>query len=262
LKKVLSLIIIGLLCLSTFSTLAPQVKAQETIIFQDDFESYAVDTFPSAGGWELWFDGQGSQYQKITDVVSFSPTKSLTMLGRDGWAAVAARPMIVANEISFEARVRVESFGLGSADKSGADIALAKKVSDTIWGSWARVGFLGNGYIWSAGGGNLQPYLLNTWYKIRVVYNPATNTHSVWIDDVLKATSLPNERPASDISAFALASNWLEQVCYFDDVRVFESIAPPGVPEFDVSVVIMTSVLVCAWFLTQSRPTKQKKKTD
>ena len=198
----------------------PQVTAtpSDSIIFEDDFESYDVGTFPSSGGWALWFDGQGPQYQVVVETTSVSGMKALKLWGMDWWAAVAARSFTVTERIGFEVMVKAENWGIPG--KSGAGVAFSKKMSPTISWSWGNVEFYSDGYIKSSGQ-NLQPYTLNTWYKVKVAYDVSSNTHSVWINDVLKATSLPNEHPP-EIEAFALGSTHAEQVCYFDDVKVFE----------------------------------------
>jgi hypothetical protein len=102
-------------------------QAQQTGVFQDNFESYSIGSFPSAGGWNLWFDGQGSQYQTIVSGTSISGTKVLKLWGRNGWAAVAAKPFIATGKIGFEARVKVENFGI--TDKVGATVGFAKQES-------------------------------------------------------------------------------------------------------------------------------------
>lgn len=216
-RKVLTFLIVGLLCFSTFSILGPQVKAEsETIIYEDDFETYDVGTFPHPP-WDLWFNGQGSQHQVVVDTVSVSGSKSLKLWGRDNWGAHAAKLITIPEKIGFEALVRVENWGLSG--KVGAHISLAKNVGYGVWG-WGSVGFTSNGYITSTEG-NLQPYDLNTWYKVTVIFDVTSNTHSVWIDDVLRGTSLMNSHPSSEIEALILTSDHAEQVCYFDDAKVF-----------------------------------------
>jgi glycyl-tRNA synthetase alpha subunit len=54
-------------------------EIEEQVLFEDNFESYSAGTFPSSGGWELWFDGEGAQHQVILQNVSASPTKSLKL---------------------------------------------------------------------------------------------------------------------------------------------------------------------------------------
>ena len=53
-KKLSSLLLLALLVSMLVIPLSiPPTQAQEADIFRDDFESYAVGTFPSAGGWML-----------------------------------------------------------------------------------------------------------------------------------------------------------------------------------------------------------------
>jgi len=66
-------------------------QAQETDIFRDDFEPYAVGAFPSAGGWEIVWDGMGAEHQVVSTSYSYSPTKSLQLWGRYYWTAVVQR---------------------------------------------------------------------------------------------------------------------------------------------------------------------------
>jgi hypothetical protein len=219
--KTLAILISLSLCLSLVAVVAPPIaspiEAQSPqVLFSDSFESYSVGSFPSAGGWNLWFDGQGSQYQTIVSGTSISGTKVLKLWGADGWAAVAARSFTVSGKIGFEARVKVENWG--TSGKNGATVGFAKQVSSTIWWDWATVSFNSNGYI-ESGGESLQPYALNRWVYIKVLYDPATNTHTVWIDRAVKGKALPNQHPP-EIAAFALASDQAGQVCYFDDVEV------------------------------------------
>jgi hypothetical protein len=69
-----------LVVFSLFAVYVPPVKAQETTIFRDDFESYAVGTFPDPP-WNLWFNGAGDAYQSIVNTVYRSPSKSLQLVG-------------------------------------------------------------------------------------------------------------------------------------------------------------------------------------
>ena len=81
--------------LAVFSFTKLEVKGAEQVLFEDNFEGYTVGTFPSAGGWELWFNGAGTEKQEIVDNVSVSPTKSLKLLGVSFWAGFAAKRLQV-----------------------------------------------------------------------------------------------------------------------------------------------------------------------
>jgi hypothetical protein len=193
-----------------------------TTLFFDNFESYPVGTFPSAGDWILVWDGMGTQYQIVTDMVSYSLKKSFQLWGQYGWSSVVEKRFYTDAEIiGFEAYVRVESY---PSTHNSASIAFWNKEKATWGKNYAGVVFTSdrnicafsptNGYVC------LQIYYPNTWYKIRLVLNRPTNTFSVWIDDVLKASNLGTVE-SYDVNALALASEWGGVKSYYDDVRVF-----------------------------------------
>jgi len=224
LNKLLSVIIVGLLCFSMFSILTPQVKAQETTIFSDNFESYAVGTFPSAGGWELQWNGAGNQYQVIVNSVSVSPTKSFQLLGSYGWSSVVKKDFTsTSNVIGYEVYVRTEAYK--GSDHSVADVGFFNRPI-YIWGRYyAMVRFEDTGFIRSAGQ-ILQSYNPNTWYKVKVVLDKTNTVYNVWIDDVLKGQNLVETNNPQEILSFELDSEWAGVKAYFDDAKVFEGGAP------------------------------------
>lgn len=223
---ILALLLMGILPLSF--RIQP-VEASETTIFEDDFESYSIGTFPSAGGWELWTDGAGSEHQVIVDSFSNSPTKSLQLLGRNHWSAFAAHPYSTTQRfLSYEVCVRVNELA------TQYDIA---RVGFVDWYSYpttprffSAVGFRFNGSIRLAGYGELQTFVLGEWYKVKQVTDRVDDTSSVWINDVLKASNVPvtdsgPPRPDvhfNDTIAFAVASLWPGVEAYFDDAKLSE----------------------------------------
>ncbi len=228
-KKTLSLIIVGFLCLSTLSVLAPQIKANSgTIIFEDDFETYAVGSFPSAGGWELVWNGKGTAYQVMTDTVSYSPTKSLRLWGQSGWSANVQRKFTSSAEIiGFEAYIRTES-NTGSGWKV-AGICFWKLDSPVPWGKrFADVGFGPDGQLYTRpvkGSSSYFPlglsYEADRWYKVGVIIDRTVETYDVWIDDVLAAEDV-TIWDTYEIDALMMESGHSSIKVYFDDIRVFE----------------------------------------
>jgi hypothetical protein len=106
-------------------------------IFSENFESYAVGTFPSPQ-WTLVFNGNGNEYQVVVDNVSTSPTKSLRLMGNKNWAADAVHFFNSdSSMIGFEASVRIDNSS--SVPRSGGDNDVA------------RVGF------WKKMTGKMQP---------------------------------------------------------------------------------------------------------
>lgn len=200
---------------SAFPIVVQNVKAQETTLFSDDFESYTVGTKPIPP-WELWFNQNGA----IVNTAYVSPSKSFWLLGANGWAGVLARPIATAADtIGYEVTVRVGNWGIPT--KNGANVGFVYKRSGSLWTGWAMVVFDSDGTIRSAGK-ILMNFNLDTWYKIRTVFCKTTRMYAVWINDVFKATIYENNaQNLLLIQALGLASNHAEQNCYFDNARFF-----------------------------------------
>lgn len=228
LKKAFWLAITGLIFLSTTLMFTPQVKASETTIFSDGFESYDVSTFPWAGGWILEFDGYNPSEQKIVNTVSVSPTKSLQLLGW-GISAVAIKSFTsTSNVIGYEAYVRTEDYA--GASYTVAYIGFRSKRWDSVFSNWNYyVTFETDGRILYRGQNFLDSYSPNTWYKVRVVVDKTTNLCNVWINDALKGENLVEPSYFYERTYLALSAQWAHVKTYFDNVRVFSITNDPPV---------------------------------
>jgi len=228
-KKILLLLVVIPLFLSMFASQAKFSEEKASIsgfetIFEDNFERYAVSTFPYAGGWELWFDGAGMEYQVVTEYTYASPTKSLQLLGLHGWAAFAAKPFYSGtSKIGFQAYARVEELQGGTADS--ARIAFTKLKSSSTSHEYAAVCFLDNGTMVS-GGKILQYYAAKRWYQVKVILDKSSDTYGVWIDGVLRADNLHLDRPSYEIEAFSVSQCYNNVKVYFDDAKIFELALP------------------------------------
>jgi len=225
-KRILSSMTIILLCTSMFSIFVPHVNAQETIIFQDDFESYTVGSFPSAGGWEIIWNGAGNQYQVITSSYYASPIRSLQLMGSYGWSVVVKKDFSSSsNLIGYETRLMASEGGGGS-------VAFCNIPIET-WGRYyAMVGFGTDGIIWACSRNNegyqqLQPFTPYTWYKIRVLIDRSARVYNVWIDDVLNGQDIPIYYDPWEILSLQFQVGWVSIKNYFDDVKVFEVSGTP-----------------------------------
>ncbi len=212
-----------------FRRICPSLP-DEGVEFTDDFESYAVGTFPSAGGWELWYPGADMSYQVVVDFLSFSPTKSLQLLGEgveNGFhmAAVTAYPIVWNGEISMSYSAYVMVDEVCEFDSS-AVIGFGKRTPEGVTRS-NEVRFYSDGMIKTLVAGNekvlLQSYEPDTWYKIEAILDTATNTFSIWIDGELKASNLNARFPPNEIDSFLLTSNWGNVKAYFDDATIFQN---------------------------------------
>jgi hypothetical protein len=197
------------------------------VLFEDNFEAYDVGTFPYGGGWQLWFDGAGSAYQVINDNFFVSPTKSLQLLGLDGWAGFAAKPIVTnALRIGFQVSVMVAETRGGSRDD--ARVSFTKWTSPSTSMEVAPVCFMDDSTI-ASDNKVLQSYVAGKWYKITLILDRPSDTYSVWVDDALcgenlnvTASSAPETRnPSYEIEAFSLSQCYNQVYTYFDDVEIF-----------------------------------------
>jgi len=263
-KFVLSLILTSLFVALFSFTYQFEVRGAEQGFFEDDFESYSVGTFPSGGGWQLWYSGMGSEYQVIVDSVSNSPINSLQLLGQSGWAAYSAKLIETDSPIiGFSVSVRVESLG-GGDPRPRSDVArvgFATIVPPTRVTSYAPILFKDYGTITTMGG-DLQSYVSDRWYKVTLIMDRNAETYSVWIDDVLLGENLSvmtNNGPLKagetswDIGAFAVSQNYYSTRAYFDDVKIFTVFDLDPKLELVPATGIAATTLVGSGFAPNSR---------
>jgi hypothetical protein len=211
-------LLIGLL-LASLALIAP-TQAQETDIFRDNFEPYAVGAFPSAGGWEIVWDGMGAEHQVVSTSYSYSPTKSLQLWGRDYWTAVVQRKFSTdAPIIGYELSILIE----GRGSEHGDHPAFFCREAAT-WGAYYGTVFFdhSDGRIKAEDGRILGTWSPKTWYRVKVILDRQTNRYSVWINGELRGKDIPTSRSDTNkINAIALVAGWHEKKVYYDDVRVF-----------------------------------------
>ena len=258
-KLALLLILTSLLIpVLSFAPIAP-VMAKEYSFFEDNFENYTAGTFPSSGGWELWYSGMKTDQQIIVNNVSYSPTNSLKLLGIDFWAGFAAKRFTsTSSMIGFEVAVRVEENNGQSRDN--ARVAFSTKLNGYLSCEYAPVTFQDIGVI-TSGGQVLQSYVADTWYKIRLVMDRTTDTYAVWVDGELKGENLTitttsgpiTEYPSSGIDAFSVSQCYNSVPVYFDDVKVFYSYESNHTLELVPDTGISTTTLVGSGFAPETQ---------
>jgi parallel beta-helix repeat protein len=259
----LGLTLLLILCLLPIPThgvaWTPEVGEAEQVFFEENFESYNVGTFPSSGGWELWYSGAGTEHQVIVDDVSVSPTKALKLLGVDYWAGFAAKRFTsTSSTIGFEVAVRVEENS--GQPRDDARVAFTTKVSSSISREYAPVTFQDSGVIIS-GGQVLQSYVVDRWYKIKVIMDRDREAYSVWVDGELKGENLAAtttsgniaDHPSYEIEAFSVSQCYNSVTVYFDDVKVFEVSEVNPRLELVPDRGIVTTTLVGSGFAPNSK---------
>jgi hypothetical protein len=239
-RKLVSLMFIFSIVLPTFAVFTPKACASENVIFQDDFESYAVGTFPSLGGWSIVWNGAGDQYQVITDSYFHSPTRSLQLMGSYGWSVVVKKDFSTSSNIlGYEAAIM-------SSDPSGPQSAYIGFLNEPIqqWGRNFATISIGSGHIVSAGI-DLMIAEANTWYRAKVILDRTSRHYNVWINGVLVGNDLVEPNDPYEILSFQLANGWQSTPCFFDDVKVFEvsGTPPPTGPVItSVSTIAATNL--------------------
>jgi hypothetical protein len=246
-----------MMIIASSSMISPVLsQAQETDIFRDNFESYGVGTFPSAGGWEIVWDGMGAKYQVISTSYSYSPTKSFQLWGRYYWTAVVQRKFSTdAPVIGYELSILIEERGSEHGDYPAFFCREAAQ-----WGAYYGTVFFdhSDGKIKAEDGRVLGTWSPKTWYRVKVILDRRTNKYSVWINGELRGKDIPTSRSDTNkINAIALVAGWHEKKVYYDDVRVFAvsdvvAKAPdltivPGSVKFSPSSVPQGGVITVTW---------------
>lgn len=227
-RRILTTVVMVILFVPMFQVLMPPAKAggSETTIFQDNFESYAVGTFPSAGGWQLIYNGAGNQYQVITIDYSRSGSKSLQMMGQYSWSAVVVKDFSSSsNLIGFEAY-------LMGTPGSGPTVGFGNETIQP-WGRMYGAVCVDTvaGYIRTASQ-NLQACVANSWYKIRTLMDRNARTFNVWIDDQIRGSNIPEPNDPWEIQSLRFDVGWANVKNYYDDVKVFSARANADWPMF------------------------------
>jgi len=200
------------------------VKADETIIFQDDFENYNVGDFPSTGGWELVFNGRGDEYQIVTGTVSFSGSKSFQLWGYPNWAACAQKSFSSTSPvIGYEFAIMMDAVGTGGPCRDNHPGFWNREAR--IWGKYyATVRFNHDDLkIYADDRTVLGEWKPRVWYHIKVILDRNINKYTVWINGELRGENLTPENPDTElINALVLNSDHPAVKVYYDDVKVFE----------------------------------------
>ncbi|MBI4648712.1 MAG: VCBS repeat-containing protein, partial [Bacteroidia bacterium] len=188
----------------------------EVTLINENFESYSANTFPSAGGWVLQYNGAGNSYQVVVDSVAYTGTKSMQVKGQVGWCAEMYIPLSQTPDIIyFEAYAMTTNISGGLAFLNH---------SEGTWGTtYAGLGFANDSIL--AGGGSLPDYYLykansNEWYKLKLKYDVINEQVTVWINDTLRGENLQCDFSANGYIEFGI----LEcngAFFYIDNIRVW-----------------------------------------
>lgn len=192
--------------------------------FYEDFESTAVDGYPSS--FTRLYDGTGAANQKVVVVQppnatpEHMTTHAFYLQGASGWASeqLVNLPTPLGTTIQVEAYVAA-----GSGTWPGRIGLYNKDVGD--WGTRISGVSFQNGHIYAIRNSNdgdlidLGEYVLNDWYHVKLVHFTDSHVYDVYIDGIIKATAIPFSSVA--IQSLNLTSgNIGTNEIYFDDVKI------------------------------------------
>jgi len=177
------------------------------IIFQDDFESYTVGTFPSLGGWVHTLPGGPIE---ISTNHAYTGSKSLRITAEIPPGGTAIEN-IYEDYLIFEIAVYI-------AEEEGETwVALILDYPSTPTMFKFKEGIIFIGY-WDIDFYGVEiPYTTNTWYKLKAVCNFQNQTFDAYINDSNVATGLSTG--GLPYANFDIGSV-LGATSYFDDVKV------------------------------------------
>jgi hypothetical protein len=205
--------------------LADYLVGSRNVLFSDNFENYAVGTFPSSGGWQLVYNGMGDQYQIVTNEYSVSPTQSLQLWGNPGdWSALAQKHFSSASRyIGYDVSMLISAIGTGGPGR--VDYVGFFNQAAGPWGRYyATIQFNHDTKnIITDDGRIVGNWATGEWYQIEVLLDRDTNTYRVWINGQLRGNDFNcTNQDTNIINAFSLQSDHPGVKDYFDDVSVFE----------------------------------------
>jgi hypothetical protein len=203
----------------SFTTTLVSPPAQTA--WQDDFESYSTDSFPSA--WVPDGNATDNATNYITSSTSGQGAKSLQLHGvvAGCWGSIAYRQITISPPFELELMVRNGNESLSGCHPERAGIGLRQ---GTHWSNPSRsfVEFMGNGNVLSASGDLLQTFSTLSWYTVRVRYEKPTTTEvkmTYWIDGTRRGVETLTADPEED-QMTNLELNVQEGTAWFDNVGI------------------------------------------
>jgi hypothetical protein len=178
------LVVVPALLAITFAI--PQ-SVQAHVIFCDDFESYALNTYP-APPWTNMFSGFSGY---VTDEQANTPTQSYRSESRPNWARWDYVTLAIPDHVIYEAAVYLTAEGRGGAVGFGF-----MQPGTTNTGRWANAVYFGNdGNIYfstqTAGSTLLGSWTPGMWYKVGVKIDYENLLANVYINYALVGENVP-----------------------------------------------------------------------
>lgn len=200
------------------------------ILFEDGFESYASGGFPTSN-WSPWHNcSSDPTHNIVTTYTSYSGYKSLQVYGQHYgcWAATAVHlinslPSVLKVEAYLKASGQT---GTGNCGKSDIAMGLIHQTQASINYEFFSINFMEdmNIYLSGAGGGLLQSFQNNQWYKVAYELNRNNYTLKVWINDIMFGPFSWNPstliHPVNEYRAISISSGdgkgWADDIVIYD----------------------------------------------
>lgn len=192
-------------------------------IFEDDFESYNVGSFPSS--WVPDGNGTNSSLNYVDDTYSFEGNQSLKLYGTVGgcWGALAYHSIGDTPPYFVEFAIRNGNENLSGCHPERGDIGLR---NGTHWSNPERrfMLFDGDGKVYSGGGIELLSYDTEVWYLVKIKYEIISGNEvklSYWVnnnfitDEVLPIHSYENQLDHLQIVT-------QEGSVWFDNIKLYK----------------------------------------
>ena len=210
------------------ATLTFIIGAQSAILFQENFDSYALNTFPT--GWSLVYNGAGTADQYVDNTEFVSPPQSLHLVGSSCWSANAYHTVpfpTPLQKVSVTAKVYLNQIVTGGCGPDLAGFAIDNPSLGSFGTGYGYVYLYTDGYIYAfqkAGDRNydvkIMPYQTNTWYTIRTDLDFVQNTFDVYVNGTPMATGLKMMDTGTPTGVNVVAGHGNNPTAWFDDVVV------------------------------------------
>lgn len=207
------------------------LAAKGKILFQDNFDSYKAGTFPDQK-WQMHYEGLGKQYQVVDSSHFFSQPNSMKFQSKVGWVGSAgSQPLwdpkpykvfVVYGKVMVKELLPDKwAHTVGGKEGSLASFNLLANrdhVMRVIFHCTDNPDVTYDAAIQSAGKILLQPYEAGKWYQIKIVLDTSTWTYDIWINGVLRGSSLPCMRKLKPNCIAIGAENGNTSTVWFDDI--------------------------------------------
>jgi hypothetical protein len=196
------------------------------LVFSEDFDSYAVGTFPSSRGWSLIYGGAGASYQYVDNTHSVSGGKSLHLVGSSCWSANAFYPISIPSRVRVETEVFVDQIVSCGCTSILAHIQLVNPNLGTWGTAFGMVEFNCDGNVYANQGSNAQavllmPYSPRTWYRVRLDVDLTARSFDVYVDHVLRGSNLIISDTGMPTGITLSAAHGGNPTVWFDDLKVW-----------------------------------------